>query len=98
LRSGIVDLAVEVSAHPAEEDERNGDQGNGDGEGEDFGFPTVVEEMVEENEGGPEQADEAYQGADRHQNGTKNRAFTLAGKPLGTMGEPGHRLISATQK
>lgn len=96
-RSGIVDLAVEVAAHPAEEDERDGDQGNGDGHGEGFGFPTVVEEMVEEDEGHPEQADEADQGAERHQNGTKNRAFALAGKPLGTVGEPGHGVSSATQ-
>lgn len=89
-RSGIAELAVEVPAHPAEEENGCGYEGDGHGRSEDFGFPTVVEQMVGQDEDHRQQADEAHQNGDRHDDMAKGRAFALAGESLGSVGESGH--------
>ena len=83
-----------MAAHPAEEEEGDGHEGGGNAGGKGFGLPTLVEEMVEEHQTGPEQADETHQGADRHEDGAEDRAFALAGKSLGAVRESAHGVMN----
>ena len=89
-RSRIAELAVEMAAHPAEEENGCGYEGDDHGRSEDFGFPTVVEQMVGQDKAQRQQADEAHQNGERHDDMAKDRAFALAGESLGSMRESGH--------
>ena len=90
FRSGVFQLPVEVAAHPAEEQKRNGQHGGGRGDREGFGLPTLVDEVVEDNKGDGEQADHADQGAERHEDAAENSAFALARETDITLRESGH--------
>ena len=88
--SGIFELAIEVAARPAEKKKNHGKEGGTHGHDKSFSFPTLVDQVIEENEAEDEQTNEADEHPKRHEHGSEDGAFALAGKPFGTMGESGH--------
>ena len=86
----IFEVAVEVTAHPAEKKKSHGEEGGANGHDKGFGIPTVVEKVVEENEAEGEEANEADEHTERHEHGLEDCAFALTGKPFGKMGESSH--------
>jgi hypothetical protein len=88
--SGIFELAIEVAARPAEKKKNHGKEGGTRGHDKSFSFPTLVDQVIEENEAEDEQTNEADEHPKRHEHGSEDGAFALAGKPFGTMGESGH--------
>ena len=88
--SGIFELAIEVAARPAEKKKNHGKEGGTHGHDKGFSFPTLVDQVIEENEAEDEQTNEADEHPKRHEHGSEDGAFALAGKPFGTMGESGH--------
>ena len=94
----MFELAVEVTAHPAEKKKSHGEEGGANGHDKGFGIPTVVEKVVEENEAEGEEANEADEHTERHEHGLEDCAFALTGKPFGTMGESSHGEAKMFQK
>ncbi len=88
--SGVFELAIEVAARPAEKKKNHGKEGGTHGHDKGFSFPTLVDQVIEENEAEDEQTNEADEHAEWHEHGSEDGAFALAGKPFGTMGESGH--------
>ena len=88
--SAILELAVEVAARPAEKKKNHGKEGGTHGHDKGFSFPTLVDQVIKENEAEDEQTNEADEHPKRHEHGSEDGAFALAGKPFGTMGESGH--------
>ncbi len=86
----MLELAVEVTAHPAVEKKDKGQNGGGERSGERGGFPAVVEMVVETDEDQTKQPDEADQSAEGHDKLAECLAFALASKSGRSVGESGH--------
>ena len=48
--SGMFELAIEVAARPAEKKKNHGEEGGTHGHDKGFSFPTLVDQVIEENE------------------------------------------------
>jgi hypothetical protein len=89
--SGMFELAIEVAARPAEKKKNHGEEAGTHGHDKGFSFPTLLDQVIEENEAEDEQTNEADEHAEWHEHGLEDGAFALAGKPFGTRGKSGHR-------
>jgi hypothetical protein len=49
-RSRIAELAIEVVARPAEKKKNHGEEAGAHGHDKCFSFPTLVDQVIEENE------------------------------------------------
>ena len=77
MRSGIFQLAVEMTANPAEKKEDKRKRGSTGRGSEGGGFPALVEMMVECDEDHAKETNEADQGAERHDELAKCLTLTL---------------------
>ena len=83
-------MPVEVSPGPPVEEKDNRQGGSGHGGSEDLRFPAVVELVIEIHNEHGENADEAEQGAQRHEDRAECGAFALARETDVALGESGH--------
>lgn len=90
--SGIFEAGVEVAAETAEEEEGEWEGGGDDAGGEGFGFPTLVEAVVEDDQEQGENADKADEETEGHNDTREGGAFALASETGRAVSEAGHVL------